>query len=139
MKKPEFFLLVIALVTAFIACEKEEEYDFPYIVMNELGYENLKTAYQGEEFHIDADVYADAKIEQIILEIHKEDNHKGGGEWVVDSVYTTGYEGLKNTSFHEHLLVPSAAETGSYHFHLSVNDTEGNQAIFEDDITLVSN
>ena len=138
MKHIKTILIIISLGVAFVTCKKEEEIDPPIIDMHELGYDNLKTAYQGEAFHIDADIYADGKIDQIMLEIHKEGEHKGGGEWHVDSVYTINYQGLKNASFHEHLDVPATAETGSYHFHLAVNDQEGNQETYEDEITVIA-
>lgn len=111
--------------------------------MHEFGYEDSGMGSPGSDFHIDADILADGKIDVIIVEIHPEGEHEeksrssilDEGEWEVDTIYTK-FSGLKNTNFHEHLEIPENAEYGHYHFHLMVNDMEGNQTSMERELEI---
>jgi hypothetical protein len=125
---PIFTLLTIAFLTS---CN---EVAIPTIDMHELGYENTKTVQRGNDLHVEADIVAEGKISKIIVTIHPEEH--GGNhdtEWEVDQTFTE-FEGLKNTEFHKHFEVPADAETGMYHFHLQVQDMEGNTEGYETEI-----
>jgi hypothetical protein len=125
---PTFFLLSIAF---FTSCT---DVAAPEITIHELGYENTKTVQRGTELHVDAEIVAEGKISKVIVTIHPEE-HGGDHEhaWEVDQTFND-FEGLKNTSFHEHFDVPADAEAGMYHFHLEVQDQEGNTSDYETEI-----
>lgn len=139
-----FITAILSLSIFFQACKKEAEISKPVIIMTELGLNNSKTAYAGGEFHMDAEVEAAGKIKTIAIEIHPEEDHEsksvqfwlGASGWEADTVYTN-FEGLKNTSFHEHLEIPAEASAGHYHFHFVVTDMEGNQSTYEDEIEIL--
>ena len=57
-------------------------------------------------------------------------------EWEYDSIYTDGFEGVINTTFHKHIDIPVSADTGVYHFHLIVTDMEGYQITVEEELDI---
>ncbi len=141
------WLFISIAAVLLVACEKE--ISAPVIKNVEIGLNNTKTAYIGGELHIEADIIAEGKIANIRLVIHHEEEGaehapkmKISGsasqteEWEVDTIYTGVYANVKNTTFHEHIDIPANAEAGSYHLLLYVTDLEGNQTIFEEEITL---
>lgn len=130
------------------SCEKNEG---PKIKNVEIGTENSSKVYVGDELHVEATILAEKKIASIRLTIHSEEHGThvisslkmrvaaiGATEWEVDSTYRGVYANVKNTEFHEHIDIPTNAETGSYHLHLYVTDMDGNQAIFEDEFNLLA-
>jgi hypothetical protein len=141
MKKMKIILAVLVVFAAIISgCNKEVSK--PQIKNFELGYENSKIAFIGDELHIDAEIVAEGKIDRIIIEIHPEGHgHKSSGqlknddEWEVEITFTK-FSGLKNTDFHEHIDVPDHAEPGDYHFYMKVIDMEGNTTSVEDEFEL---
>lgn len=131
----------ILIATALMSCEKDEVKK-PEILNFELGYENSKTGYLGNDLHIDADIIAENGIDRIVIEIHHEgDHHKSivlahsDHEWEFDHTYTE-FQGLKNTNFHKHIDIPLNAEPGEYHFHFKVIDMEGYSAEIEEDLEI---
>lgn len=130
MTKGINIIYVLAIITIlFSSCSKENG---PQIDLEELGYENTATGYLGSDFHIEAEIIAENKIDRVIIEIHPE----CCGSWEFDTTYTK-FDGLKNTEFHEHFELPVAlSDTGEYHFHLEVIDMEGNTASVERDIVI---
>lgn len=135
--------LVIAAMAITTSCEDDETTPRPVITLTELGYENSKTGYAGTELHIEAEIVAEGTIDVITIEIHPEgehgDEHEGehehGEEWEVDTTYSE-FSGLKNTTFHKHIDIPTTAETGHYHFHFIVTDMEGYQTVMEEEIEI---
>ncbi|MBN2764962.1 MAG: DUF4625 domain-containing protein [Paludibacteraceae bacterium] len=140
------FTLILIFSAILISCDKNEN---PEITMHELGYENNKTVVAGSDLHIDAEILAPLKIAQIQLIIHSEKEHEyvtaqnspsisgNSAVWEIDSIYRSGYTGVKNTNFHEHIAVPSSVLPGHYHLHLKVTDMDGNQTIKEDEIEVL--
>lgn len=134
--------LVLAAVVIMTSCGKTEK---PEIGSFELGYENSKTAYVGDDLHMDAEIVAEGTIDKIHIVIHPEGGHaKKGvrsvldeGEWEVDTTYTK-FSGLKNATFHEHIEIPMDAEPGDYHFHFEVTDMEGYQTVYEEELELLA-
>jgi len=134
-------ILAAASIVIFYSCEKDVPK--PVVNLTELGYENSKTGYAGSDLHIEADIVAEGKIDNVKIEIHPEGDHGKGasatlheGEWEVDTTYTK-FSGLKNTTFHEHIDVPVFAEPGDYHFHFIVTDMEGNQTTVEEELEIL--
>ncbi len=145
MKKNFYSIALMALFAiGMVSCDKKES---PKVTIHELGYDNTKKVVAGNDLHIDAEIIADYKIASIQLIIHSEAEHMAIAKvksnlsasplaWTVDSIYTNGYAGVKNTEFHEHLEVPLYAVPGDYHFHMKVTDMDGNQTIVEDELTV---
>lgn len=131
MKQLKFISFVLVLALAFQACNKDEEEALnpPTISTFEFGYEDSGEAFLGADLHIEAEIIAEAKIDRIQVTIHPEGEHEKSvndeHEWEVDTTYTK-FNGLKNTTFHEHLEVPVHADTGHYHFHSIIVDMDGN-------------
>lgn len=129
---------IIALATVATSACSKEKFARPVITEFKLGYDNSGTVIAGEELHIEAELEAEAKIDRVVLEIHFEGEHgkksysyrMQAGEWEVDTAYSK-FNGLKNTSFHEHIDVAADAEPGHYHVHFSVIDKEGGKAEVE--------
>lgn len=143
MKNYKLFSLLTALSLAFllISCNKEDEINAPVFNTFELGYDNNGSAVIGDELHIDSEIIAEGKISTIRVTIHHEGDHEKSilvdTEWAFDSTYTTGYAGVKNIDFHEHIEIPLTAEAGEYHFHLIVTDMEGNRSEKEAELLLI--
>jgi hypothetical protein len=136
------FLIIFATGFIFTSCDKDKMSPKPEITSFELGYDNSKTGFVGSDFHIEAEIVAEGKIDKITVEIHPEGEHGKSakillhnGEWEVDTTYTK-FSGLKNTKFHEHLEIPIDAEPGHYHLHFIVTDMEGQQTSVEEEIEI---
>src|SRR5690606_18495740 len=106
----------------------------PVIGEVEIGAGNSKQVKAGEELHIDALIRAEAAIEAIGLEIHKEVGSYEFEKWFTDEKYL----GKRQVNFHEDVLIPSNAPEGVYHLHLSVEDRQGRVVEFETEITIVN-
>ena len=123
----------------FSSCSSDDDDDNPAkptIQITELGSghdsPNDKIAYIGADAHIEATILADGLIKEIQVKVHQVDGKSEFGK-----VYTdTKYVGNKNTTFHEHLNIPSDAPAGKYHLHLIVVDQFGQTATAESDLTL---
>lgn len=142
----KLFILTIVITTGFFftSCEKDDEtVSVPVVTLTELGYENSKIGYAGSDLHIEAEIVAEGKIDEIEIEIHPEDEQEEKstsivmheGEWEFDSTYTE-FSGLKNTTFHKHVDISVDADTGHYHFHLIVTDMEGQQTSIEEELEI---
>lgn len=126
------------------SCEKDEDVAKPVVSSIEYGSghdnPNSKTAYQGGDMHIEAEIEAMGKIDYIKVEIHSEGEegheHEGDG-WEYDSTYTEGFKGLKNATFHKHVEIGSLATPGTYHLHFIVVDMEGNQVTYEGELEIL--
>ena len=145
--KTSIFLIVIASTAGllFTSCNKENAK--PEVTITELGYENSKIGYAGTDLHIEAEIFAEAKVDKITIEIHHEGEHGDEheeksaltvlheDEWEVDTTFNE-FSGMKNPEFHKHLDIPVYAEVGHYHFHFIVTDMEGQQTTVEEEIEI---
>jgi hypothetical protein len=140
MRTNMLFAVVIAILVA--SCEKNGSK--PEINFQELGMDNSKTALIGGELHVEAEILAENKIDQIEIGLHPEDNsqqksiatYRVEDGWEFDTVYSK-FSGLRNTHVHEHIEIPASAEPGHYHFHFSVTDMEGYRAEYTDELELL--
>ena len=142
------FAFILILSLTFVSCKDEAQ--APVITNFEVGYDDSKTSVIGEDLHLEAEIVAEAKISKILLTIHPEGEAEHAPaqkatsllttaiEWEVDTVYTTKFEGLKNSTFHEHIEIPVTAAAGGYHLHFTVVDMDGNAKELESELTLVS-
>lgn len=129
-------LFMAITVILFSSCnDDDDEIAKPTITMEELGHENSLQAEQGGDLHIEAEVVAEGKINTINVEIHQE----GGANLIADTTYTE-FAGLKNCTFHKHLEIPETAVIGTYHFHFTVVDLEGNSTGYEcENLQIIAN
>lgn len=129
-----YTLFGLALFT-WAACNKDEApgADTPLIETLEVGHDDNRTAHPGSDLHLDAAILAPGGIASITLTIHPEN----GDGWEFEQVFVEGYEGVRNTDFHEHIDVPADAAEGEYHLHLVVTDKAGNTAEAESHLDLV--
>jgi len=126
-------ILTAINIIFFNSCKKDEEtLARPQITLTEVGLENSKIGYLDSDLHLEADIVAEGKINTIKVEIHPE----GTGTWEYDTIYTE-FSGLKNTTFHKHIDIPSnIADTGDYHLHFIVVDMNGNETVVESDMKI---
>lgn len=98
----------------------------PVINITEAGENNSKTAVVGGEMHLEAEISAPKKIDNIEVELHNT-------EAKYEKVFTfkEKYLGQAEAHFHEHLQIPADAPAGEYHIHFTVTDAEGNSTTEE--------
>src|SRR5690606_3440293 len=115
MKKHTGILMIAALfVFSIISCKKDKvEPNAPTISNIEFGHNNNKTAYIGADLHVEAEIKAPGKIDNIKVELHPE----SGSGWEYNNVFKDGFDGLLNATFHEHLPISADATPGEYHLH----------------------
>lgn len=123
--------LLILSALAFASCETEENTAKPVIDLTEVGLQNSKTATIGSDLHLAAEILAEGRIHTLTVELHAEDN----SDHSLDTIYTE-FAGLKNTSFHKHIDIPTDFTPGDYHLHLIVTDQQGQQSVAESELSL---
>ena len=126
-------LPVLLFSVLFTACSKDDDaVPVPDLTGVEIGSDNSKIAYAGSDIHIEAQITAPGNIASVAVEIHPE----AGDGWKFDSVYTTGFVGLKSAEFHKHIDIPADALTGHYHLHFVVTDQRGQKKELEAEIEI---
>ncbi len=130
MKTKIFSLVSLAVVSALVACSTPEPVSKPVISDVEIGAENSKEVYVGNDLHIEAKIVAEGKIAKIKVEIHQED-----GDYTIEKEFTDA-AGKLNTDFHNHINIPTDAPLGEYHLHIEVVDMLGNETKYEDHIEI---
>ena len=126
-------LMAITNLLFLSACHTDEEaFAKPIINLTEVGIENSTVGYPGSDFHLEAELVAEAKINTVMVKIHPEGNIL----WAFDTIYTK-FSNLKNATFHEHIEISADAGVGAYVLQLIVSDLDGNQTIAESAISLV--
>ena len=68
-KSINIIYIIAAFTIIFSSCAKEKT---PEITLEELGYENTAIGYLGTDFHIEAKIVANNKVDRVIIEIHPE-------------------------------------------------------------------
>jgi len=135
MTKKNFLIGIATMgIIIFNACKKENKTEIakPQISLKEVGLNNSKIGYVGSDFHLEADIEAEGKINVVKIEIHPELTKS----WYFDSTYSE-FAGLKNAEFHKHIDMPTnIADTGIYHLHFIVSDMNGNQSSVESEIQI---
>jgi hypothetical protein len=141
--KTRSLLIAFVLITGLFYSSCEKDTPRPKIDLSELGYEDSKIGYAGSDLHIEANIVAEGKIDEVTIEIHPEGEHDKKSasdvlhddEWEFDTTYTK-FSGLINPTFHEHIDIPVHADTGHYHFHFIVTDLEGQQTTVEEELEI---
>lgn len=135
-RKLKFFTLSIAAASMALitSCQKDDDpapIAKPQINNLEIGYDNDKIGIVGGDLHLDAEIVAEGTIAVIEVELHNEAGMSGE----IVTIFT-GFAGLKNTDFHEHIEIPEGTPVGDYHFHMKVIDQQGNSTEVEDEVML---
>lgn len=94
----------------------------PKLMISEVGKNNSKIVYAGQELYWDAHIVAPGRIASIRLQITLTETNYG---WDLVKTYTGEYKGAKNAHLHEQIPVPENIRTGVYTLLLSVTDEEG--------------
>jgi hypothetical protein len=142
MKLNHILIILISALLIISACKKEEEKAAPTINSFEIGsggsHGDEHKVHRGEDMHFESEIYAEGKVQRIILIIHPEgEGHKDGDEWEVDTTYTEKYARVINVEFHEHIDVPITADTGHYHVDFTVIDESGKSTYHEDEVEIL--
>ncbi len=125
--------LMAAIIFLAASCS-DDEISMPEILSFRLGYDNSAAFHAGDDLHIDAEIVAGNGIDVIIIDIHYESGHKKSSRWANGDddhpeweaeIRFEKFSGLKNTTFHEHIDIPSDARPGEYDLHFTVVDQEG--------------
>ena len=143
MKKRILFFTFFILLIFYTSSCKEEDANLA-VSITSLGYNNTHIGYLGGTLGVNAGILAEKKIENIDVEIRKENgNLKYGAEndafifvWSFDSVYTDKYSGETEATFIEDIVIPMDADTGAYIFTIKVVDQKGNKTSAQDDFKL---
>jgi hypothetical protein len=129
--------IVGLLATGFLfSCKKDKGLtpEEAAITVKEVGLNNSKIAYSGNDLHIDATVTAPAKIVNIKVQITLAESNYG---WDFVKTYTGAYAGSKNADFHEHIDVPESARAGTYTLLIIVTDELGRKTQAKADFTII--
>ncbi|KJD34379.1 protein containing PKD domain-containing protein [Tamlana nanhaiensis] len=146
--KSNFKHLAIILLVAigFTSCSNDDDsvtYDAPQITNFEFGegstHSTEPVAYKGADIHMEAEILAEATISSISVDIHAHDLTLADGEveWDFEQTYTDASYQVINTTFHEHIDVPSNIPAGEYHITLTVVDELGNSTEVEGHIEIM--
>lgn len=134
------YISKIAVVTAFVSfsfftsCNSDDDNAQDTITINltEVGSGNSGVVSAGSDLHLEAEIYASAKIATIEVELHRETDTSAPE---IHFVYTE-YAGLLNADFHKHIDIPAHQPTGNYHLHFTVTDNQGNSSTVEHDLEI---
>ena len=141
-KRILYFTSFILLIFSNSSC-KEDDANLA-VSITSLGYNNTHIGYLGGTLGVNAGILAEKKIENIDVEIRKENGNLKYGDdnvalitaWSFDSVYTDKYSGETEATFIEDIVIPMDADTGAYIFTIKVVDQKGNKTSAQDDFKL---
>lgn len=87
----------------------------------EIGLNNNEIGTIGEDFHFNADITAEGKIDYVKLDILQRKDETYVKTWSYNVSWDT-YKGLKNSNIHKHFIIPANAVEGLYDFVITVYD-----------------
>ena len=97
----------------------------------EIGHDNSKLGKIGHDIHLECKIKSSSKIKAITVSLIKDANNK------VEKAYNSGkYIGILNTTFHEHLDLPSTLAEGDYTCTITVTNAEGSVKSINSKVTL---
>ncbi len=131
------FALLSMLTLSLTSCDKDDDVKTNANVTFsniEVGLENSKEATVGGDLHLECDIVSENKIKSIEVKMTQKD-----GKGTLSKLYTDSkYTGVLNTTFHEHLELPSTLDAGTYHLAINVTDVNNNSKAYETDIKLIA-
>jgi hypothetical protein len=117
---------IVLSATLLFSCSKEEEKNgittpAPKIESLELGHENSKIGYIGDDVHIEALFSAEGMIKETKLQITYAN---GESSFKIEEI-STEFVDKKGGKIHKHVDIPADAKEGNYDFLFSVTDQNG--------------
>lgn len=147
MKTNFRFLAIIAFLgSLLLSCSNDDEPTLkaPTISNFEYGeggssHSTDQVGYKGSDIHLEAEIYAEATVSSISIEIHAHDLTPGDAEveWDFEQTFTDSKYLVINPTFHEHFNIPDNIPAGEYHVALTVTDELGNSTETEGSIQIL--
>jgi len=120
------------------SCKKDEtvaEPAAPTAENIEIGTGNNKQALRGRDFHLNADLLAGDKIQDVQVKILQKSGETYTSTWKLELNWAE-YKGAKNTNVHKHFTIPAEAPEGKYDFYFIVLDENGSKLEIKEDFTI---
>ncbi|PWJ35019.1 DUF4625 domain-containing protein [Sediminitomix flava] len=120
-------LIYLPFLLFLFSCEEKEEH-FELSIQNleygkgSSGHGNNQIGYAGVDLHLAANIIADHLTEEVKLTIQSLE-----GDEHIEYDYSEKYRGIRNPYVHEHPIIPSDFEAGSYQLDFIVKDKLGNE------------
>lgn len=131
--KKILYLFLFVTATSLISCGDDSDCNPPVIQLTEVGHENSKMAYAGQDFHLEADIVTENGVKSIEVVLRKTDDDS----YVMSETYDDSkYAGVRNVEFHEHVFVPADMPEGEYLLRMTVTDMKGGNATAESMLTV---
>lgn len=128
MKTTRAIAAVFLFVATFTACRKDSQPDpelaKPTIDNIEIGLGNNQIGVIGEDFHLNAEILAGDKIENVQVKILPRTGETYTKPWEF-AITWDQYKDAKNATVHKHFDIPVDAVGGTYDFLIIVNDQNG--------------
>lgn len=141
MKVTKLTAGLLLFITVMSACKKDRQQEpetaKPTIENLEIGLSNSGIGVIGRDFHLEADVLAGDKIENIQVKILPLNSEVYAKPWKYELTWDQ-YKGVKNTNVHKHFDIPADAAEGKYDFVIIVNDVNGTKLELKNTITIYS-
>lgn len=102
----------------------------------EIGTKNRKIVYAGSDLHIEGLIEAKHGLDQVKVEITPQVSGYG---FAFDRTYKEGFNGLKEATFHQHILIPKGIKPGLHNFLFILKDLKGNTKIVRDTLKIENN
>lgn len=135
-----FFLRTTFLLIGimfFSSCSNDENNTVkqPEISNLEIGLSNSEIGTIGKDFHLEFDILAGDKINDVQIKILPIATETYSKVWSHEIVWKQ-YKGSKNTNVHKHFDIPTDAPEGKFDFIIIVNDENGSKLEVKKTITL---
>lgn len=129
IKTPKLLLLFAVWLSAYaVSCNKSEgpEPELPKASLEniEIGSGNNGIGIIGRDFHLDMDIVAGDKIDNVQIKIRQKANETYTKQWLFEIEFEQ-YRGAKNVNVHKHFDIPEDAPEGQYDFIIIVRDQNG--------------
>lgn len=128
MKTTKAIAAVFLFVATFTACKKdtqpEPELAIPTIDNIEIGLGNNQIGVIGKDFHLNAEILAGDKIENVQVKILPRSGETYIKPWKFEITWDQ-YKDAKNATVHKHFDISEDAAEGKYDFIIIVNDQNG--------------
>ena len=134
MKTYKSILIAVAAALLLLpSCSSDDDDNTAPIIENvEIGLNNSLEFYRGGDVHLEFEATDNEGLSHYMVEIHPESSMKTA--WDYENRWDFD-ENTKNALVHQHEIpVPEMADTGAYHFHLTVFDVNGNASFVEEEV-----
>lgn len=133
-------LIYVVFMGAMLGgCKKNEtpgEIPIPIAQHLEIGTGNNKQALRGRDFHLNADVIAGDKIQDVQVKILQKSGETYTSNWKLELNWPE-FKGGKNTNVHKHFTIPADAPEGKYDFYFIVLDENGSKLEIKVDFSIL--